>query len=197
VLAFLLQFQFFPVSQTNIPTVRGIRRPGTQPDPNNDLLIDTLDNASADASDVSGNAFGPRWMANNPSSDVTEDSGDSDCNVPASLTALYHELMNDTKLLTNPEGLFCEMTISDSEVSAIKEATVAQHDCVAWKEQRKGRLTASLFHDVFVRKPTTDPVPLLKKVMGYEQSDLGHIPSIRWGVQNENDAREKIDVSRT
>ena len=82
-LAFLLQLQFLPVSQTNIPTVRGIRRPGTQPDPNNDLLIDTLDNASADASDVSDNAFGPRWMANNPSNDVTEDSGDSDCNVPA------------------------------------------------------------------------------------------------------------------
>ena len=124
-------------------------------------------------------------MENNPGNDVTEDSGNSDCNVPALLTALYqadYEIMKDTELLTEADGLFCEMTITDSEVSAIKEATVAQHDCVAWREQRKGCLTASLFYDVFVRKLITDPVPLLKKVMGYEQSDLGNISFIRWGV---------------
>jgi len=34
-------------------------------------------------------------------------------------------------------------------------------------------------------------MPLLKKVMGYEQSDLSHIPAIRWGIQNESTAREK------
>jgi len=136
-------------------------------------------------------------MANNPGNDVTEDSGNYDCNVPAPLNALYqsaYELMNDTELLIEAERLFCELTISDSGVSAIKEGTVAQHDCVAWKEQRKERLMASLFHNFFVWKPTTDPVPLLKKVMGYEQSDLGHIPSIWWGVQNENIAREKYAV---
>ena len=181
---------------------------GTLLDHPDSVLIDTLDDASVLVSgsqpdpvnDVPDNASGPSWMANNPGNNVAEDSGNYDCNIPAPLTALYqsdYKLINDSELLIEAERLFCELTISDSEASAIKEATVAQHDCVAWKEQRKGRLTASLFHDVFVRKPTTDPVPLLKKVMGYEQSDLGHIPSIRWGVQNENDAREKIDVSRT
>ena len=93
--------------------------------------------------------------------------------------------------MTKSEKLFCAMTISDSEVSAVKEATVDQSDCAAWKEQRKGRLTASLLHEVFVQKPTTHSMPLLKKVMGYEQSDLSHIPAIRWGIQNESTAREK------
>jgi len=99
--------------------------------------------------------------------------------------------MNEQELYKEAEKLFCAMTISDSEFSAVKEATVDQSDCAAWKEQRKRRLTASLFHEVFVRKPTTDSMLLLKKVMGYEQSDLSHIPAIRWGIQNESTAREK------
>ena len=132
--------------------------------------------------------------ASSSGNDITGDYGSTDSNIPAPLTALYqagYELMNDEELATEAERLFCEMTISDSDFGVIKEATVAQNNCAAWTEQRKGRLTASLFHDVFVRKPTTDPVPLLKKIMGYEQNDLSYIPSIRWGIQNENTAREK------
>jgi len=76
--------------------------------------------------------------------------------------------------------------ISDSDVRVIKETPVTRHNCVVWTEQRKECLTTSLFHDVF--KPTTNLLPLLKKIMGYEQSDS---PSIRGGVQNENAARGK------
>ena len=58
--------------------------------------------------------------------------------------------MNEQELSKEAEKLFCAMTISDSEVSAVKETTIDQSDCAGWKEQRKGRLTASLFHEVFV-----------------------------------------------
>jgi len=77
-------------------------------------------------------------MAHNSGNDNTGDYGDTDGNVPASLTALYqadYELMNDDELTTEAERLFCELTISDSDVRLIKEATVAQHNCVAWTEQ--------------------------------------------------------------
>jgi len=52
-------------------------------------------------------------------------------------------------------------------------------------------LTASVFHDVLVCKSLTSPVPLVKKIMGYDKNDLSQVPAIRWGVQNENFARHQ------
>ena len=62
---------------------------------------------------------------------------------------------------------------------------------VQWRDQRSGRIIASLFHDVYVRKESTDPEPLVKRIMGYEQNDLSHVPAIKWGVQNECVARQQ------
>ena len=41
-----------------------------------------------------------------------------------------------------------------------------------------------------MHKKSTRPEPLIKRVMGYEQSDLSHVPAIKWGVGNENVARQ-------
>ena len=75
------------------------------------------------------------------------------------------------------------MSISNIEADAVRDTNVAQHDCAAWTQHQNGRLTTSLFHDVFVRKPTTNPKPLIKKIMRYEQNDLSHVPAIRWGFK--------------
>ncbi|XP_065919203.1 uncharacterized protein [Dysidea avara] len=155
----------------------------------NDLSSGTPDDGSV-----------PVLMVNSTGDEVAEDqaehvgnSGSSNEDLmPAPLTALHqaeYEQMDDEELLKEAERLFCEMSISNIEADAIRDATVAQHDCVAWTQHQNGRLTASLFHDVFVRKPTTNPELLVKKIMGYEQNDLSHIPAIRWGVQNESVAR--------
>jgi len=106
----------------------------------------------------------------------------NDSLMPAPLTALYqaeYEQMDNEGQLR----LFFEISISNIEADAIKNATVAQHDCAEWKHHRNGQLTASLFHDVLVQKPTTNPKPLLKKIMGYEHNDLSHVPAIKWGFK--------------
>ena len=54
----------------------------------------------------------------------------------------------------------------------------------------QGRLTASVFHDVLVRKPSNSPVPLVTKIMGYEKNDLSNVPAIKWGVENKNVAMD-------
>ena len=59
------------------------------------------------------------------------------------------------------------------------------------REQQNGHLTASVFHDVYVRKESTNPEPLVKRIMGYEQSDLSYVPAINWGVQNEGLVRQQ------
>ena len=47
------------------------------------------------------------------------------------------------------------------------------------------------FHDIYVRKDSTDPEHLVKQIMGYEQSDLSHVPAIKWGLQYEHVARQQ------
>ena len=47
--------------------------------------------------------------------------------------------------LKEAEKLFYALKISDVEVDAIRNATVDQHSCATWTEQRQGRLTASVF----------------------------------------------------
>ena len=71
------------------------------------------------------------------------------------------------------------MSISNIEADAVRDATVSQHNCAVWTQHQNGQLTTSLFHDVFVRKPTTNPEPLIKKIMGYEQNYLSNVPAIR------------------
>ena len=121
------------------------------------------------------------------------DSADNEL-IPAPLTALHqqkYEHLNNDELKKEAEEVFCAMTISDQEANEIKKATITQHDSVLWREQRNGRLTASVFHDVYVRKESTNPEPLVKRIMGYEQSDLSYVPAINWGVQNEGVARQQ------
>ena len=60
--------------------------------------------------------------------------------IPAPLTALHqadYEQMNEEELLKEAEKLFYALKISDSEVDAIRNATVDQHSCAAWTEQHR------------------------------------------------------------
>ena len=57
---------------------------------------------------------------------------------------------------------------------------------------RNGRITA-ISHDVYVRKESTYPGPLLKpimRIMRYKQNDLSYIPAVNWGIQDDINARK-------
>ena len=93
--------------------------------------------------------------ANNEVADYQIPGADNADNepIPAPLTALHqekYEYLNNDELKKEAEKVFCTMTISDREANEIKKATITQHDSVLWREQRNGRLTASVFHDVYV-----------------------------------------------
>ena len=113
--------------------------------------------------------------------------------IPAPLTTLhkdmYYNMAND-ELEKEAEKLFCSLSISEKEAEALVNATIMQQASAQWREQRNGRLTGSIFHDIYVCKKSTGLEPLIKRVMGYEQSDLSHVPAIKWGVENESVARQ-------
>ena len=115
--------------------------------------------------------------------------------IPVPLTTTlyceHYNQMNSEELEKEAERVFCSMSISVRDAETIQRATIMQQSCAQWREQRNGRITASLFHDVYVRKESTHPDLLLKRIMGYEQNDLSYIPAINWGIQNENSAREQ------
>ena len=99
--------------------------------------------------------------------------------------------MSDDQLKKEAERIFYSMEISDREAAAVEKATVAQHSSAQWRDQRSGHLTASLFREICVRKDSTDPECLVKQIMGYEQSDLSHVPAIKGGLQKEHVARQQ------
>ena len=116
------------------------------------------------------------------------------CELPSPLTGLYsdeYEGIDDDSILTKVKELFQSISISDKQAKLIEKATHAQRACTEWTKQRVGWLTASSFHDIFV---TTDPEPLIKRIMGYDQSDLSSIPVINWGTENEMTASEECIV---
>ena len=65
------------------------------------------------------------------------------------------------------------MVLTDEQISDLQLATMGQADSEDWLTQRYGRITASNFHRVYTRmntlqaKPTADPKPLLRALMGY------------------------------
>ena len=113
--------------------------------------------------------------------------------IPAPLTALHKDLyynMANGELEKEAEKLFCGLSNSELEAEALVNATIMQQASAPWREQRNGRLTGSIFRDIYVCKKSTGPESLIKRVMGYEQSDLSHVPAIKWGVENESVARQ-------
>lgn len=158
-----------------------------------DVSQDAPNDKSSSVLTVTDNASNEMAEYQTPIADDNADN-DPDNVIPAPLTALHqekYECLNNDELKKEAEKIFSIMTISDRETNVIKKATITQNNSVVWREQQNGRLKASIFHDVYVRKESTDPKPLLKRIMGYEQNDLSHIPAINWGVQNESTARQQ------
>ena len=58
--------------------------------------------------------------------------------------------MADLKI--SAEKIFVELSIADVKCQEIEKATRLQSKSIEWKKQRNGRLTASMFHDVFATK---------------------------------------------
>ena len=80
------------------------------------------------------------------------------------------------------------MTLSQHESALIEEATRNQRKCDEWYRQREGRLTASSFHDVLVRRNQSDPSALVKKLL--TRKNLTFVPAIKWVIDSEEIAEQ-------
>ena len=92
------------------------------------------------------------------------------------------------------ESRFLErMVFGDIARRQIEIDTRGQAQSTAWKDVRKGRLTASIHHDVFTKvntisrctsaiKPKT--TPMVSNILN-GSADLASIPAVKWGTKNE------------
>ena len=81
--------------------------------------------------------------------------------IPKALTELYDEnyqLLNKEDLLRKAVEVFRSISFSESECKAIEASTRLQRNSEEWIIQRRGRITASSFHDVYVLKDGTSCV---------------------------------------
>ena len=88
--------------------------------------------------------------------------------------------------------IFRSLSLSQKDCENIERSTQLQSESEDWHKQRRGRLTASTFHDVLVKKNRTNCESLVKKCL-FEQ-DISHIPAIKWGIDHEYNGRTEYTV---
>ncbi|XP_065914471.1 uncharacterized protein [Dysidea avara] len=92
-------------------------------------------------------------------------------------------------LLQLSKEVFVSLSVTDEQAMAIELATRTQRLSSDWYSQRQGRITASLFHDVFTFKEKNSPDSLIKRLLC--NVDITHILAIKWGVEKEDTARRE------
>ncbi len=127
-------------------------------------------------------------------------SQDPEINVPPPLTeaaALHLQTYSNNG---EPELIshFLEsLHYTGEQCDTIEKVSRGQGDSSDWHEQRKGRITASVFHEVHTkvqtiiagRKRVIKVKPLTARIIG-QQPSLEHLPAIQWGKVHEKNAKD-------
>jgi hypothetical protein len=113
---------------------------------------------------------------------------------PVTLTSLFKkdsesDMDNDLDILC--EEVWRGYSVTTEQANYIELITRDQNVCQQWFEHRKGRVTASTAHDVYVRRESTKPENLVKKILGYNSYDLSKTKAVRWGLDKEDVARDQ------
>ena len=118
--------------------------------------------------------------------------------LPPPLTKLYREEykhLSNEALKEASKGIFISLKVSEEDSENIEWCTRSQSKCSIWHEQRCGRITASAFHDILVRKASSDPDVLVKRLI--MKKDLSNIPAISWGIEHEDEAKGVYILKQT
>lgn len=84
-----------------------------------------------------------------------------------------------------------KMWPTQANIIDLEKKTRDQAISKLWYEHRRGRITASKFHEVCNRRLSTSPDRLIKSIMGYIEQDLSNVKAVAWGVDNEERARNE------
>ena len=115
--------------------------------------------------------------------------------LPLPLTALYDEkykCLKGEQLLIKAREVFQGITISESACEHIELQTCKQRECREWHEQRKGRITASSFHEILVFKSNGNPQNIIRALL--VEKDLSFVPAIKWGIEHEETAKQQYTI---
>ena len=94
----------------------------------------------------------------------------------ADLTAWCEEVANSLK-------------VTADEAQYVEEFTRLQSQSLVWFEQRAGRITSSVAHDVLHTRMEAPAKSLIKKICSDTPSKL-NVPAINWGRDKESVARD-------
>ena len=106
--------------------------------------------------------------------------------LPETPIELFHS-MEFTEVQSYEEmaqEVFFRMKVSKEDAKMIEMHTRLQRECTEWYDQRRGRLTASVFHDVFTH--IEDESALVSRLL--KPNNVSTLPAIKWGVANESTA---------
>lgn len=91
----------------------------------------------------------------------------------------------------SPESFLDIVTnIPSSVAEELEVRTRGQAENDLWKNARKARITASIFHDIKTRKPNTPDTNLVKKILNVTEQDL-EMPALKWGRKMEPIAKKR------
>ena len=110
--------------------------------------------------------------------------------IPLSMDELAQSYVEENQGKSEAEmvaGFLESLHFTPQQCESIEQIIRAQSESSDWVEQRKGRITASNYHDVYTevnthlagRKKVVKTKPLLNKVMNHQSLD--NIPAIKWG----------------
>ena len=145
-------------------------------------LVDLPLSSNPPSSNDPSPSINPQSSINSPSSD----RGNLPKSLPDFITDNYKQC--DQNILGKAKHLFNSLHLQEEECAAVEQATRSQRENDIWYQQRQGRLTASSFHNILTMKKQTNPKVLIDRLLRIE--DLSHIPSIKWGIDKEDVARQ-------
>ena len=129
----------------------------------------------------------------------TDSDSDNDDSYPQLLTTFFDE--ENTTLCDDQIQQKCNFIRSNYQCSSdqcrnLELATRNQAVSQLWYNHRKGRITGTKPHDVLVRRETTPPDNLVKRIVGYRFFDLSSKTAVKYGTDHEADARHIYTVQQ-
>ena len=112
-------------------------------------------------------------------------------NLPPQLFDLYdpaYKDISENELLDRVKDIFDQLKVTQEEADYLEESTRKQSNTQIWHDHRKGRITASYFHDVLGYTWKGYPKSIVKSIMQYYKVSP-NIPALKWGREHEDDAR--------
>ena len=110
--------------------------------------------------------------------------------LPTSLERRENLLLSKSELRELSLTTLNKLSVTSEESKYLEEATRLQSLTPLWFKHRKGRITASKFRAVRFTSLSSPSVTLLKSFTSDQDSNSAKIPSLQWGLENEDIARK-------